>query len=148
MSGLGIVTMLVGFAEGLLGLREVAEAKSGLPELVEGRPGDSRAPGAQLLAGAAGELLGLVEPALEAHDLGVVHPAHSREGGHGVRVAELGSSVGPLRRRVEVGHLPAGADRVAIDDEGRIGVELASESSCARLVEEKLALGDLALFEE
>ena len=70
------------------------------------------------------------------------------EGGHGVRVAELGGAVGPLRGAVEIGHLAARADRVAVDDERRIRVELAPERGRARLVEQHLALGDLALLEE
>ena len=138
--GLGRVAVLVRLPEGLLGLREVAEPQARLAELVEGRAGDARAPGPQLLARLARQLLGLVEAALEAHDLRVVHAAHAREGGHGVRVAELRGAVRPLRGAVEVGDLAARADRVAVDDERRIRVELAAERSRARLVEQQLAL--------
>src|SRR4051795_11853702 len=83
MSGLRVVAVLVGLAEGLLGLGEVAEAEPRLPELVEGRARDPRAPGPQFFPGLAGQFLGLVEAAPEAHDLRVVHAAHPGEGRHG-----------------------------------------------------------------
>ena len=146
--GLGRVAVLVRLPEGLLGLREVAEPQARLAELVEGGAGDARTPGPQLLARQAGQLLGLVEAALEAHDLGVVHAAHARERGNRVRVAELRGAVGPLRGAVEVGDLAMGTDRVAVDDERRVRVELAAERSGARLVEEELSLRDLALLEQ
>src|SRR6185503_20600592 len=76
------------------------------------------------------------------------HAAHPREGGHGVGVAELGGAVGPLRGRVEVGHLTAGADCVAVDDERRVRVEFPAERCGTRLVEQELALRNLALLEE
>ena len=148
MPGLRVVAVLVGLAEGLLGLGEVAEPQARLAELVEGRAGDPRTPGPQFLPGLARQFLGLVEAAPEAHDLGVVHAAHPGERGHGVRVAELGGAVRPLRSAVEIGHLAARTDRVAVDDERRIRVELAPERGRARLVEQHLALGDLALLEE
>jgi hypothetical protein len=53
MPGLRVVAVLVGLSEGLLGLGEVAEAESRLPELVEGRAGDPRASGSQFLPGLA-----------------------------------------------------------------------------------------------
>src|SRR6185503_15651918 len=96
----------------------------------------------------ASELLGLVEAAPEAHDLCVVDAAHAGERGHGVRVAELGGAIRPLRGAVEIGHLAARADRVAVDDEGRIRVELAPEGRRARLVEQQLALADFAFLEQ
>src|SRR6185312_7383038 len=54
--------------------------------------------------------------------------------------AELGGAVCPLCGAVEVGHLAARADRVAVDDECRIRVELAPKRRSARLVEERRAL--------
>ena len=46
--GLGRAPELVGLAEGLLGLGELAEAQPDLAELVEGGAGDARAPAPQL----------------------------------------------------------------------------------------------------
>ena len=90
----------------------------------------------------------LGQPALELHHLGVVDPAETREGGHCVRVAEVARTVGPLAGALVVGDVPAGADRVAVDGEGGEGVELARQRGRARLIEEELALGNLALLDE
>ena len=98
--------------------------------------------------GAVRELLGFGQPALELHDLGVVDTAEAGEGRHRVRVAEVAGAVGPLARALEVGDVPAGADRVAVDGERRERVELAGERRGARLVEQELPLGDLALLDE
>ena len=92
--------------------------------------------------------LRLGQAALELHHLGVVHPAHAREGVHRVRVAEVAGALSPLAGALEVGDVAAGADRVAVDDERRERVELAGQGSRARLVQEQLPFGDLALLDE
>jgi len=146
--GLGCPPELVGFPEGLLGLRELAEPEPDLAELVEGGARDARVPDAQLLACPVGELLRLGQAALELHHLGMVDPAHARESVHPARLAKVAGALRPLAGALEVGHVAAGADRVAVDDERRERVELAGQRGRARLVEEELPLGDLALLDE
>ena len=57
-------------------------------------------------------------------------------------------AVGPLAGALEVGDVAARADRVAVDGERRVGVELARQRGRARLVEQELALGHLALLDQ
>ena len=56
--------------------------------------------------------------------------------------------VGPLAGAVEVGHVAAGADRVAVDDDGRVRVELPADRRSGGLVEEGASGGDIALRDE
>ena len=148
MPGSGVLPELVRLAERLLGLGQLTETEPYLAELVEGCAGDARVPEAKLLAGAVGELLGLAEPPLELHHLGVVHPAHAGKARPVFASQKSHGAVGPLARALEVGDVAAGADRVAVDRERREGVELAGERGRARLVEQELALGDLALRDQ
>jgi hypothetical protein len=147
-AGLRIPPILVGLPESLLRLRELTETKADLADLVERRRGDPRVPGTKLLARAACFDIGPLEIALEPHHLGPVHPAHAGKGRHRVRLAELACSVRPLAGAVEVGDVAARADRVAVDDQGRVRIELAAQGGDARLVEQRAALGELSLLDE
>src|SRR5215207_5664652 len=145
---LRILPVFVGLPERLLRLGELSKPEADLADLVEGSRRDPWVPTAELLAGAIGFVTRSLEVALELHHLDAVYPAHAGECGQRVRVAKLGRALGPLAGAVEVGDVAAGSDRVAVDDKGRVRIELAAERGDACLVEKRAALDELAFLDE
>ena len=145
---LGRPPELVRLAERLLGLGQLAESEPDLAELVEGRAGDAGVPEAKVLAGASASSCASLSRPLNfitsawftRHIPGKAEAVFASQKSHG--------AVGPLARALEVGDVAARADRVAVHRERRERIELAGEGGRARLVEQKLALGDLALRDQ
>ena len=85
---------------------------------------------------------------LVAHHLGPVDPAVARKRRDRVLVAEELRALGPLQRLVERRHFTARADRVAVEDDGVVGLERSAVRGRVDLVQEEAPLVDLAEVDE
>ena len=135
---------LVGLVERLLGRSEIAEPQPDLADLRIAGGSDARRPRREQLRSLGGGLLRGLELALVAHHLGAVDPADTRERRDCVLVAEELRALGPLERLVERRHFAARADRVAVEDDGVVGLERAAVRGRIHLVQEEPPLVDLA----
>jgi hypothetical protein len=81
-------------------------------------------------------------------NLGSVHAAEARKAADAELAAEVVGDIAPLGGASVVGPIAARADRVAVDDERLVGVELPRGGGRAREIEEREAFVDLPLLDE
>ena len=118
-AGLRNAAVLVRRPERVVGRRELAAAATDLADLVVAARGDGAVEVVELLAGGERRLLGLGPVPAQAHDLRAVDAAGAGEAVHALLVAPPIGRLRPLGRPAEVAHVPARADRDAVDDAGR-----------------------------
>jgi hypothetical protein len=102
----------------------------------------------QLVTRGHRNLLRRFEVAAKPHDLGTVDSACAREAGHVQPVAPAVRRFRPLGGPAEVADVLARADRHAVDESRRIGLELAADRRSRALVEKLETLLDLAALHE
>ena len=147
-AGLGVGSELVRTRVRLLGGSEVAEPTADLADLVVAARGDVALEILELVAGRRRDLLGGLEIAPEPHDLRTVDATGAGEAGHVEPVTPAVGRLRPLRGPANVTDVLARADRHAVDERGRVSLELAADRGRRALVDELEPLLDLTHLDE
>ena len=132
----------------LLGGWQVAEPAADLADLVVAARGDVALEVEQLVARRDRHLFRRRQITAHTHQLGAMDAAGAGEAGHVEPVAPPVGGLGPLGGATKVTDVLAGADGHAVDERGRVRLQLAADGRCGRLVDQLEPLIDLAALHE
>jgi hypothetical protein len=129
----------------LLGARDVSLVQSDPSELVQRPPQLASQIGAQLLAGLERLMFRLGAGPAEPEDLGAVDPAAPVEAPDGIGLGPPLHRLGPFLGHVIVRQALQGAHQLAVDDPRREPIQVPGDRRHPGLVEQRQALGDIAV---
>src|SRR4029450_13262597 len=135
-AGLGVGSELVRTRVRLLGGSEVTQAAADLADLVVAARSDVALEVLELVAGRRRDLLCSLQVAPEPHDLRTVDATGAGKAGHVEPVTPAVGRLRPFRRPANVTDVLARADRHAVDERGRVSLELAADRGRRALVDE------------
>ena len=136
-SRLRVAPELVRLLKGLLRSLLVAKAEPDLPDLVHRLSGRDEVEALDLHERSPRLFLGLGPRAAETDDARSLDAADSGEARDRLPLAPLASAVRPVAGAPVLRELVAHGDRVAVDDGGRVRLELAAHRGRRRLVDER-----------